>query len=315
MGKGGGGGERGKGSGKRQGSERSMVVSFGLSDVLNNHPLHQMKCQECTHRNTERYITDMENQKLLLHSWLHCLMSFPSNPTIDLSFPLLIPTAPPPPPPLPSFFLSLLWVSDTQGIVRVPALAVVYKQDVAAIRRNPICCVLCSQRWTTGGDGKILMWSQVSITHAHMYNTETNTQKYTTSQCKQASKNHAYSLAMDGLTHWAWCLWFLKIYKRQKIQKRSLKLKSKFPPMPDIYANAIQWQTWRKPKATFLLEMTLLWKEVNHEVHNIRSASLWTWSCQVTDRTVSKRWSGLLWSDIDVRFKSLFDQNKIFKIL
>ncbi len=63
--------------------------------------------------------------------------------------------------PLPPLFhyLSLFspfttppsWVSDTQDIVF--ACAVVYKQDVAAIGRNPICSGLCSSRHTTRANG------------------------------------------------------------------------------------------------------------------------------------------------------------------
>lgn len=120
-----------------------------------------MECQECIQRETkERYITDMENPKLLLHSRLHCFMSLPSNPTIHLSFLPLFPPASPPLSPL---------VGQWHAGYSACACAVVYKQDVTAIRRNPICSGLCSQRQTTRGDGKNLMGQVDTQTHTHRH--------------------------------------------------------------------------------------------------------------------------------------------------
>lgn len=79
-----------------------------------------------TKRNEEEYITDREGQKLL--HFMPSLSLIP--PSISLS-------------PWASTSPNPAWVTDTQGKVCVRVCvctcAVVYKQDVAAIRRNPIC--------------------------------------------------------------------------------------------------------------------------------------------------------------------------------
>ena len=167
-----------------------MIVSHGLFNAPNNHPLSPVECQECIQRETkERYITDMEIPKLLLHSWLHCFLSLASNPTIYLSF---LPSFPPASPPLSPL------VGQWHTGYGACACAVVYKQDVTAIRRNPICSGLCSQRQTTRGDGKNLM-GQVD-THTRIYTHTVLEQICTTSQGKQFYahiQNHVFSLAMD----------------------------------------------------------------------------------------------------------------------
>lgn len=83
-----------------------MTVSFGLFNAQNNHPLSYMECRNVyKEKQRENHHRHGEPEA----SSLHCFMSFPSNPTIYLSFTPSFPPASPPP----------LWVSDTQAKVCV----------------------------------------------------------------------------------------------------------------------------------------------------------------------------------------------------
>lgn len=159
----------------------------------------------------------MENHRLLLHSLLHCHMSFPTNPTIYLSF---LPSFPPAFPYLPSSFLSPLWVSDTQGIVRVhvPLCTSRMLLPSGGIPSAPDYVVRDGPQ---EGVGKTLMGQlNNTLTYILYLNKHRNMNyKPKSNSLMHASKNHVYSLAMGKsvelgttrqcLSHRAWCQYFL----------------------------------------------------------------------------------------------------------
>lgn len=171
-----------------------MIVSFGLFFIApNNYPLSYIPISRMyTKPDKERYITDMETRSLSSHySIASCLL-----PLIPPSISLFSFRSHQ--PPLPSLCSPSL--GQWHAGYSVCACAVVYKQDVAAIRRNPICYRVCSQKQITGGDGKILM-SQMNNTHTDIRTLPKQTHKRVL-QAKSnnlvlASKHHVYSLAMD----------------------------------------------------------------------------------------------------------------------
>lgn len=200
-----------------------MIVSFGLFNAPNNHPLSQMECQECIQRETKRDISQIQKTRSFF-STPYPIASCPSPlilPSISLfslhsHHPLL---SPPP-------FLPPLWVSDTQGIVCVHVL--LRTSRMLLLGGIPSAPDYVARDGPQEGMGKKKSYGP-SEQHTHIYilypkQTHTCLLQAKANSLMHASKNHDYSLGMDKST------------------ELGTTEQSKFPLMPDIYAKAIKSQ-------------------------------------------------------------------------
>lgn len=141
-----------------------MIVSFGLFNAPNNHPLSQMECQECIQRETKRDISQIQKTRSFF-STPYPIASCPSPlilPSISLfslhsHHPLL---SPPP-------FLPPLWVSDTQGIVCVHVL--LRTSRMLLLGGIPSAPDYVARDGPQEGMGKKSLMGQVNNTHTYTY--------------------------------------------------------------------------------------------------------------------------------------------------